>query len=411
MEGTSNEAADGSCSPSLSNASICQLKKPVRGKRIQLSCGESKSVKCGQRTPRDLLDPEVQFRIDSLIQQRETMGSRSIKSQSVGKVYQALDAVIECQAVKSGLTPMPSLYCPPTSYPSRYSLTYNDTGETPMQRSFKITPAAREDIKKLHELLSTFFDKLLGALDALNKCDFSFCNEMVCLICRIQKTITQLIENLRYGTYKDELDDINERLLVMLDELLTHPHYVLLRLVEFGFNIYELGGHLREELLPYSFAQIVHKVQSRIYRLQTGRIIRQIYFVPDSMDPVIGTYFKSRRLMKLEHFCHCSVVLLPPDDPRSIYCPMHYRTIEVNFDSKKGRYVGFQQLLNQCAPDKGILPRLVASVYKRLSGAEVEISLKDLCELETTEARISYDTIRGDMASGNGLAIAPKIEI
>ncbi|CDS37586.1 hypothetical protein EmuJ_000484600 [Echinococcus multilocularis] len=411
MEGTSNEAADGSCSPSLSNASICQIKKPVRGKRIQLSCGESKSVKCGQRTRRDPLDPEMQSKIDSLIQQRETMGSRSIKSKSVDKVYQALDAVIECQAVKSGLTPTPSLYCPSTSYPSRYSMTYNDTGETPMQRSFKITPAAREDIKKLHELLSTFFDKLLGALDALNKCDFSFCNEMVCLICRIQKTITQLIENLRYGTYKDELDDINKRLLLMLDELLTHPHYVLLRLVEFGFNIYELGGHLREELLPYSFAQIVHKVQSRIYRLQTGRIIRQIYFVPDSMDPVIGTYFKSRRLMKLEHFCHCSVVLLPPDDPRSIYCPMHYRTIEVNFDSKKGRYVGFQQLLNQCAPDKGILPRLVASVYKRLSGAEVEISLKDLCELETTEARISYDTIRGDMASGNGLAVAPKIEI
>lgn len=90
---------------------------------------------------------------------------------------------------------------------------------------------------------------------------------------------------------------------------------------------------------------------------------------------------------------------------------MHYRTIEVNFDCKRGRYVGFQQLLNQCAPEKGILPRLVASVYKRLSGAEVEISLKDLCEMETTEARISYDTIRGDMASGSGLAIAPKIEI
>ncbi|KAL5970606.1 hypothetical protein TSMEX_001665 [Taenia solium] len=353
----------------------------------------------------------MQFRIDSLKKQRAVRGSQSTKSQSVSKVYQTLDAVIECQYIKQGLTPMPSLYCPQTSYPSRYSLTYNDTGETPKHRSFKITSAAREAINKLHELLSDFFDKLLGALDCLNKCDFSFCSEMVCLICRIQKTITELIENLRYGTYKNELDDINDRLLVMLDELLLNPHYILLRLVEFGFNIYELGGHLREELLPYSFAQIVHKVQSRLYRLQTGRIVRQIYFVPDSMDPVIGTYFKSRRLLKLEHFCHCSVVLLPPDDPRSIYCPMHYRTIEVNFDCKKGRYVGFQQLLNQCASEKGIPPRLVASVYKRLSGAEVEISLKDLCEMETTEARISYDTIRGDMASGSGLAIAPKIEI
>lgn len=265
MESLPTEGADGNCSSIPTNASTCQPRKSLRDKRGQLSCIEAISVKSGQRTSKDLLDPEMQSRIDSLKKQRTVKGSQSIRSQSVSKVYQTLDAVIECQYIKQGLTPMPSLYCPPTSYPSRYSLTYNDTGETPKQRSFKITSAAREDINKLHELLSDFFGKLLGALDSLNKCDFTFCNEMVCLICRIQKTITELIENLRYGTYKNELDDINERLLIMLDELLLNPHYVLLRLVEFGFNIYELGGHLREALLPDSFAQIVHKVQSRLY--------------------------------------------------------------------------------------------------------------------------------------------------
>lgn len=93
-----------------------------------------------------------------------------------------------------------------------------------------------------------------------------------------------------------------------------------------------------------------------------------------------------------------------------MYCPINYRTIEVNFDLKKGRYVGFQQLLNQCAPEKGSLPRLVASIFKRLDGAEVEVTHKELVEMGAAEPRISHTTVKGDVAGGGGLAIAPRIE-
>ena len=209
--------------------------------------------------------PEMKAKICSLVRQRECLGSRPIKCLGVSKVYQKLDEALETQAAINGVNQMINLYRPPIGHRSRYTLTFNDTGETPRQRSFKITPAAREDINRLHELLEAFFNILLAALDDLSQYKFDFCEEMVALIGQIQGTVDELIEHLRYGAYEDDLYAINERLIAMLDELEISPPYVLLRLVEFGFNIYELGGLLGEELLPCYFTETVHKVQCRIY--------------------------------------------------------------------------------------------------------------------------------------------------
>ncbi|VDN43666.1 unnamed protein product, partial [Dibothriocephalus latus] len=78
-------------------------------------------------------------------------------------------------------------------------------------------------------------------------------------------------------------------------------------------------------------------------------------------------------MIKIEKFCHCRVILLDPTDPRCGYCPNNYRTIEVNFDEHKGHYLGFTNLLNQCATSKIYTARLAATVFKRLSGIEVEM--------------------------------------
>uniref|UniRef100_A0A5K3EG75 Uncharacterized protein n=1 Tax=Mesocestoides corti TaxID=53468 RepID=A0A5K3EG75_MESCO len=356
-------------------------------------------------------DPDKPLNLVSLARQRINMGCSSTKFLGVSQMYKKVDEVAEDDDIQKGIAQHVNLYCRTTSQPSRHSKMYHDNDETPLERSFKITPLAREDINKMHKILENFFDMLLTALEALPKRDFSICDEMIRQICQFQSTLVDLMEHLRYGPYKTDLEEVNTRLNVMIDELEISPPFVLLRLVEFGFNVYEVGTRLREELLPSSFAHLVHKVQGRIYRLQTGRIIRQIYYVPFDMDPVVGTYFKSRQLIKLENFCHCNIVLLPPDDPRCIYCPVDYRTIEVNFDFKKGRYLGFQHLLDQCATSKSSKSRLAASVFRRLCSTEVELSPEDFSAFDTTEARIPYVEVKQNIVAGNGLGIAPKIDV
>ncbi len=218
-----------------------------------------------QSGSRSAKDPNTAAKIVSMAQQRVSMGALDVKDIGTPKMYHKIDEVAENEDIQKGLEPAPSLYCQTTSRVSRYSKMYNDNGETPLERSFKITSSAREDINKMHKILESFFDMLLTALEALPKKDFSICDDMLGLICQVQSTLVDLIEHLRYGPYKHELEEINDRLIAMIDELEVSPPFVLLRLVEFGFNIYELGNRLREELLPSSFAHLVHKVQSRIY--------------------------------------------------------------------------------------------------------------------------------------------------
>nr|VZI28363.1 unnamed protein product [Spirometra erinaceieuropaei] len=166
----------------------------------------------------------------------------------------------------------------------------------------------------------------------------------------------------------------------------------------------------REDLIPGSFTLAIHTIQSRIYRLHTGRVIRQIYYVPQDFDPVVATYFKSRRLIRIESFCHCRIVLLDPSDPRCNLCPDGYRTIEVNFHEEKGRYLGFANLLNAVATSKIYTARVVATVFRRLSGVECDLSPEDLLKLESAEPRQTYYTLRSDLKSGTGTALAPKID-
>ncbi|KAL7059850.1 hypothetical protein AAHC03_013974 [Spirometra sp. Aus1] len=316
--------------------------------------------------------------------------ARSERSKS--KIFMKVDEIAEAE--EGAGASKKSIYTGARGRQSRYSRRYGPLGETDDARSRKITAEARKDIKKMHEIMRTIFDKIAQAEDLIVKRDFSVCDQIIEDMQQFQSTYANLIGHLRYSPYKEEMDYINECLMKMIDELEIQPPFVLLRLVEFGYHVYEIGQHIREDLIPGSFTLAIHTIQSRIY----------------DFDPVVATYFKSRRLIRIESFCHCRIVLLDPSDPRCNLCPDGYRTIEVNFHEEKGRYLGFANLLNAVATSKIYTARVVATVFRRLSGVECDLSPEELLKLESAEPRQTYYTLRSDLKSGTGTALAPKID-
>lgn len=343
-------------------------------------------------------------------QTRRSVVPNRRQDRSASKAFLKIDEAEEAEEMKQGQTTGKSMYGGSRGRQSRYTKVYNELGENAHERSLKITPEARKVLKKVHDTLKQLFDKLLSALENLVPRNFRPCEEALALMENLHVLFEEFIQHLRYSPYEIELKNINNKIAMFIDELEVQPPFLLLRLVEFGFHVYEFGTWIRETLLPTSYALLIHTIQTRIYRLQTGRVVRQVYYVPFDFDPVIATYAKSRRLTRIEKFCHCRVILLPPTDPRCGYCPNNYRTIEVNFDEHYGHYLGFKGLLNQCATSKIYTARLAATIFKRLSGIEVEMSTSDMLQLERSEARIRYTNLRSDLVAGTGLAIAPAVD-
>lgn len=146
-------------------------------------------------------------------------------------------------------------------------------------------------------------------------------------------------------------------------------------------------------------------------RLRTGRVVRQIYFVPSAYDPVVSTYYKSRQILRIENFCHCKIVLLPPEDPRALHCPLNWRCLEINYDEQKGRYLAFKKLLKEACPVPARPVFSVATVFRRVNGTEADISPAELCTYEITTPRISVQALASDIRTKNGLAVIPRLRM
>ncbi|BHF70657.1 hypothetical protein SprV_0301371000 [Sparganum proliferum] len=346
----------------------------------------------------------------SMSQMRRSTVSSRRTDRSKSKVFSKIDEAEEAEEMRQGQSTGQSMYGGSRGRQSRYTKVYNEHGENAHERSLKITPAARKILTTIYETLKELFEKLSDALENVVSRNFRPCEEALEAMEKLHGQLDDFIKSLRYSPFEVELKNINGKIAMLIDELEVQPPFLLLRLVEFGFYIYEFGTWIREKLLPTSYALLIHTIQTRIYRLHTGRVVRQIYYVPFDFDPIVAHYAKSRRLIKIEKFCHCRVILLPPTDPRCGYCPNNYRTIEVNFDEHKGHYLGFTSLLNQCATSKIYTARLAATVFKRLSGIEVEMEPADMIQLERSEARLCYAQFKADLVGGTGLALAPKID-
>ena len=126
----------------------------------------------------------------------------------------------------------------------------------------------------------------------------------------------------------------------------------------------------------------------------------------------MAPYYKDPRLRRLELLSNCKITVIRPDDPRAYYCPVNHRTIEVEFDEKEGRYLGFAHLLNRCLtfrtsifPTRGsgiIVKHLSSKTTHKLEPEEVE-------PLRQKLSRTMLATVVADMTSGTKTtAIAPE---
>ncbi|CAL8073503.1 unnamed protein product [Calicophoron daubneyi] len=268
----------------------------------------------------------------------------------------------------------------------------------------KIPKSAMEQIRILKNLLRSLCEDLNEIQESVLSRDFAPCGQFMDHIRFVPALIEDLIPKLDYSPFEKDLRDAHESIKKILEEVEHQPSMIILRLVELGFYIYEIGCLLGEEILPPCFALTVHAIQSRVHRLSAGRVVRQIVYVPQSFDPIVATYYKDRRLGRVENFCSCKIRLLSPEHPRARYCPPDCRTLEVNFDPVRGKYIGFLDLLNRSLDPKRCSARVGATVMRRANGVEHDVPAYELLQLKNMEPRPRLIEIRAELCAG------PKID-
>ncbi|GAA36832.1 hypothetical protein CLF_105434 [Clonorchis sinensis] len=238
--------------------------------------------------------------------------------------------------------------------------------------SSKITNASRSYIGKLRALLKDACKDLEDIQSGIAQRDFRPCKPFIERVDQVPHILKELIPTLEYSPYEKDLWKARDDIIRTLDVTREKPALIILRLLELGFYIFEVGALLCENILPPRFAHLVHAILSRVHRLSAGRVVRQILHVPKSFDPLVSTYCKDRRLERIENFCNCQIRLLEPTHPRSEFCPPDCRTLEVNFDPVRGKHVGFLDLLNRCVHPKRCVARIATTILRRANGIFVE---------------------------------------
>ncbi|KAF7246428.1 hypothetical protein EG68_10578 [Paragonimus skrjabini miyazakii] len=269
-----------------------------------------------------------------------------------------------------------------------------------VQRISKVSDAARKEINKLRDILRTVCTSLDDIQEGIVHRNFEPCVQFCDGLQVIPIIIRNLIPKLDYSPYEKDLWKAYNGIVAILEEVKEQPSLIIMRLVELGFYIYEIGTLLGEDVIPVCFAPVVHAIQTRVHRLCAGRVVRQIIYVPHSFDPVVATYYKDRRLERIENFCSCQIRLLEPSHPRAAYCPPDCRTLQVDFDPVRGKHVGLLDLLNRCIHPKQNVARIAVTIMRRANGTELELKAHELLQLRSSEARPRLLDVRADICLG-----------
>ncbi|TPP59232.1 hypothetical protein FGIG_06920 [Fasciola gigantica] len=262
----------------------------------------------------------------------------------------------------------------------------------------KISDAARFEMDHLRRVLSNACEDLSHIKESIIRRDFAECVTFYNRVILVPNIMTRIIGKLSYSPFEKDLWQAHDCLTRMLTDVKTKPSQILPRLIELGFYIFEFGDVLGMKVVPRKFASQVHAIQARIHRLSTGRVVRQIIYVPNSFDSVVSTYYKDRRLERVEKFCSCRVQLLSPTHPRAALCPPGFRTLDVNFDPVRGRYIGFHDLLNRCLHPKQRVSRIALTVMRRPDGSEVQLQSGELARLQVIEPRPRLVEVSADLS-------------
>eukprot|EP00108_Taenia_solium_P007567 TsM_001224100 transcript=TsM_001224100 gene=TsM_001224100 len=174
----------------------------------------------------------------------------------------------------------PGLYQGRMGKSSRFCEVYTGANETAEARSNKITDKSMCHIREMYKVVGTLFQRLSEAVNLIPCRDFSLCSQILCLMQQFHENFVNMLKCLRYSPYEEEMLPLNAGLDQLLEELEVQPAFVLVRMIEFGYFLYEIGRLLNEEFIPPCFVALIHKIQTRLYWMkitETDKKIRTSY--------------------------------------------------------------------------------------------------------------------------------------
>ncbi|KAF7255331.1 hypothetical protein EG68_07517 [Paragonimus skrjabini miyazakii] len=270
--------------------------------------------------------------------------------------------------------------------------------------SNKITPEAQDILTDIRGTVEMIMQDLMALESQILDKNFRACEAISEHLVLLPKMLIALLDHLHYSPIERELVKLTSGLSSLIEEVASDPVTVLFHLLELSYRLNELAKLFGEDLVPACLPKLVHAIQSKLYRMKIGHVARQYIHVPQSGDHLLTPYAKSRHLLRLEEDCRCQVNLIHPEDPRAIYCPHDYRTIEVVYDEDRGKPELFFHRLNALINPRRQCIRLMATIVRQINGREFTMKAEDAKELLSCTIRPRYRDVRDIiMSSGKRL--------
>ncbi|VDM02109.1 unnamed protein product [Schistocephalus solidus] len=271
----------------------------------------------------------------------------------------------------------------------------------PLITSDKITPEAQEVLLVLRDTISLLIDDIVRVDADISKRNFTPCITMADHLLMLPNMLIALIDHLHYTPQEFELVAVAKSINSLVEDVSNDPIILLFRMIELGHYLHCLGRLLGEKIVPKDLPRLLHSIQVKLQRLKVGRVVRQYFHVPISYDFVVTPYSKDRQLLRLEEECKCLVNLLHPDDPRSMYCPAGYRTIEVLYDEEAGKFETFHHRLNRILSPRRCTARLVTTILRQFNGQELAMTAEHALDLLNSDHRPRYEDVRALVVTGS----------
>ncbi|CAL8073507.1 unnamed protein product [Calicophoron daubneyi] len=265
--------------------------------------------------------------------------------------------------------------------------------------SNKITPEAQEILINIRDTIRMAMEDLVALESQVLNMNFRPCEAITEHLVSIPELLNALLEHLHYSPAEYDLVQLASGLNSLINQISCDPVTILFHLVELGYRLHELAMLFGSDLLPDDLPRIVHAIQSKLHRMKIGHVTRQYMHVPQTSDYIITPYTKSRQLLRLEEECKCQVNLIHPEDPRAIYCPHGYRTIEVVYDEERGRHEAFFRRLNHIINPRRDTVRMTATIVRQINGKEFTMTAEDANELLNCDVRPRYRDVRAIILS------------
>ncbi|CAH8459590.1 unnamed protein product [Dicrocoelium dendriticum] len=280
-----------------------------------------------------------------------------------------------------------------------YNPSRHGTVQAHVSSSNKVTPEGRKILHTIRDTIRLLMQDLNALERKMLNQDLRLCEAISEHLVLIPQMLTALLDHLHYSPAENELIRLASVMNTLVTEIALDPVMLLFRLIELGYRLNELAQILGEDLIPSYLPKTIHAIQSKLHRMKIGYVTRQYFHMPQTGDHLVACYSKSRQLLRLEEDCCCEVNLIHPEDPRAVYCPHGFRTIEVVYNEDGGKPELFERRLNHLINPKRPSLRLVATIVRQINGQELTMQPEDAKELLSCSVRPRYRDIRAIILS------------